>query len=151
MYGMEKVIFNTIVRYRSPDTGRKHSNRRRRGLSDSGQFFQNRRISRKLAAIFTDDNLGAFMKIPRSGIISETAPVLHDLIKRTNRQGENIRKRLQKTQIIWNDRCDLCLLQHYLGQPDPVSIPRILPGERMTPMPFLPRNQCFGKRSIRTI
>lgn len=58
-------------------------------------------------------------------------------------QSPDIRKGLDKFQIVRNHGRDLSLLQHDLRYPPAVRIPGLLPREIMPAMLLLPLNQLF--------
>jgi hypothetical protein len=65
------------------------------------------------------------------------------VILRGRRQSPDIRKGLDKSQIVGDHGRDLGLLQHDLRYPSPVRIPGLLPGKVMPAMLLLPLDQLF--------
>ena len=85
------------------------------------------------------------MQIARPRVIAETGPQLEHRFQRRTRQIGQGREAIEKALVIGDDRADLRLLQHDLGQPDAIRIARILPGQRVTSALALPVDQASGE------
>ena len=88
------------------------------------------------------------MQIAGTRVIAQSGPERHHFFRGRCGQRRHIRKFFQKTGVIRNHRRHLCLLQHDLREPDTVGITRLLPGQLMTSMLFLPLDQGGRKRFI---
>ena len=86
-----------------------------------------------------DDHLRAAVKIARAAVVAEPAPELHHAFER--RGG----KRLEEALVIGNDGAHLGLLQHHLGQPDPIGVTVVLPGQIMPAEALLPGDDALGE------
>ena len=56
-----------------------------------------------------------------------------------------IGKALHKAPVILNNRCNLGLLQHDFGYPNPIGVDIGLPGKILTPVYVKPGEQTVGK------
>ncbi len=74
-----------------------------------------------------DDRLRRRMQVMRAAVVAESAPVLEHAIVRRGGQRAHVGERGEKALVVRDDRRDLRLLQHDLGQPDPVRVARALP------------------------
>src|SRR6185503_9097493 len=79
-------------------------------------------------------------------VVAEPAPEPQHLVLRGT--GERGRGRIgfQKPLVVRNDRRDLRLLQHDLGEPDAIRVARSLPRQPAPPVAALPGDELCGKR-----
>ena len=97
--------------------------------SDAGQARDRGRIGRKDTAVFGDDLLRGAMKISRARVVAEPLPYAeHVGLGRRGERGE-IREAREPAFVVWDDRRDLRLLEHELGDHDRVRIVRAPPRE----------------------
>ena len=127
-------------------------NRRRRVRPDSRELYKLTCRRRHFPAIFLHDHHGSLVKIPYSGIISESFPKLQVNLLRCRCKSCNVRQLLQKTKIIGFSRLYPCLLKHDLREPDMIRR-RILPPGQDSPFCRVPRKEllclCFICRLFR--
>jgi ABC-type dipeptide/oligopeptide/nickel transport system ATPase component len=86
------------------------------------------------------------MQVVGATVVPEAGPVLEYEIDRRGRERSHVGEARDESLVIRTDGGDLRLLQHHLGQPDPVRIARPLPRKVMAAMPALPRDETRGER-----
>lgn len=97
--------------------------------------------SRKPPLTLSNDRTGTGMQIAGPGVIPQASPEFEHCLERCCRQIRYRRKTLQKSGVIGNDGLHLRLLQHNFRQPYPVGICRVLPGQVVPTVLFLPANE----------
>lgn len=85
------------------------------------------------------------VKVARPAVITQAAPEAQNFIGVRSGQINNCRKALKKTCVVVEYGRDLGLLEHDFRQPDTVRVARVLPGQAVTAMCFLPANQFDGE------
>ena len=118
----------------------------RRGgvVADARQRTQRRQIGWKLSAMVLHDRAGASVQITRPRVIAEPGPDPQHVIEAGCGERGHARPALNKAREIRRDRLDRGLLQHDLGQPDPIGIgPRTFarPPRQNPPMAVVPGEQ----------
>ncbi len=89
--------------------------------------------------------LRAAVQVSRAAVVAQTAPQTQHLIQRRGSQIDHRRETFQKAGVVVQYRDHLRLLQHDFGQPHTVGIPRVLPGQTVTAVAFLPAHDVSGK------
>ena len=84
------------------------------------------------------DLLCGFVQVARAGVIAEACPQVQYLVQRRVGQIGDCREARHKTLEVRNDRRDLRLLQHHLGEPYFVRRFFNLPGQGFTPVFVVP-------------
>ncbi len=69
------------------------------------------------------------MEVAAPGVVAEPRPVVQHLIELSGGEIGNRWKSCHEPQIIRNHRCDLGLLQHDFGNPNPIGVGVVLPGQ----------------------
>ncbi|MNI91098.1 hypothetical protein D3C73_1487140 [compost metagenome] len=88
---------------------------------------------------------GAAMQVAGAGVVAQPRPIRHHVFLRGGGKRGHVRKALQETFVIRNHRGHLRLLQHDLGQPDPIRVTCVLPGQIVAAMLALPGNDSRGE------
>ena len=88
--------------------------------ADAGQFAQ--AVERIGEGAGFRDRLGAGLEVAGAGVIAEAGPSRHDALLRRRREGLHGGEAFEKAQEVRFDRRDRGLLQHHLGQPDPIGV-----------------------------
>jgi hypothetical protein len=123
----------------------KGGNRGSGGTSDAGQRFDNICIAREHAAMLVHDLPRSCMQITRARVVTEAAPVLQHAIFMGGGEIRDRGKARHESLVIGNHSGDLRLLQHDLGNPYGIRIVRILPGQVMPAVDFLPIDQSLSE------
>ena len=90
--------------------------------ANARQGAQPGQIAGKISTQIMGHNAGTFQQVARPCVVPQTRPFGHDLIIRGRRQSRHIRpKRCEPFEIATHGG-DGGLLQHHLGQPDPIGI-----------------------------
>ena len=76
----------------------------------------------KTAAMPLDHRLRAGMQVAGARVIAEPGPCAQHVVERRRRQRVDRRPARQESRVIRRDRLDGGLLQHDLGQPDPIRV-----------------------------
>ena len=113
--------------------------------ADAGERGQFGGAAGEVAAMRADNLLRAAVQVARPGVVAEPGPVFDDAFDGRRRQGRDIGETGEKTLVVGDDRRHLGLLQHDLGQPDPVGVATALPGQVMAAGGLLPGDQALGK------
>src|SRR3990167_7918946 len=113
-------------------------NRSSGGATNPRQGSQHLGGARKGASVLCHNLLGAAKQVAGPGVVAQPAPEAHHFILLCLRQGHYVRKTLQKARVVVKHRSNLRLLQHDLGQPDPVRIARLLPRQVIASIRRLP-------------
>jgi hypothetical protein len=103
--------------------------RRSGRAADTGQRRDRRRFARKGAGMIGDDRLRGPMQHVRAAVVAQSAPLFEHALDRRRGKARHVGKRRDEPFEIRDDGRDLRLLQHDLGQPDPIRIARVLPGK----------------------
>jgi hypothetical protein len=119
--------------------------RRRRRPADAGQGAQRGGGLREFSGVDRDDLPRAAMQIARPGVVAESGPVLADDLGRRFRKLLQRRKARQEALEVRDDGGDPGLLQHDLGEPDPVGVAAVLPRQVVAPGGLLPGDQAVGE------
>ncbi|VFS39965.1 Uncharacterised protein [Enterobacter cancerogenus] len=82
--------------------------------------------------------LCCIVQVARAGVIAKPGPQVQHLVQRRIRQIGNRGKARHKAFKVRNDRRDLRLLQHHLGEPYFVGRFFNLPGQGFTPVFVVP-------------
>ena len=90
--------------------------------ADAGERAQRGLACREHAAVALDHGAGAGVQVAGAGVIAQPGPGLQDVAERRRRQRLEIGPARQEARIIGRDGLDRGLLQHDLGEPDPVRI-----------------------------
>ena len=83
----------------------------------------------KTAAMVGHDELGGFLQVARAAVVAEPFPQFKHLFRGGGRQGLNLRQIAHPASPVREDGFDLRLLEHDLGHPNGVWIPRAAPGQ----------------------
>jgi len=125
--------------------------RRGRIRADAGQRPQLAFLVRKLAAVALDERARASVQIAGASVIAEPGPDLQHFLERRRGERADARPALEEFGVIGQNRADPRLLQHDLGEPDPIRI-RALAGARaprqLAAMPVVPGEQGLGVKTI---
>ena len=89
-------------------------------------------------------DLGTAVQIARPAVIPQAAPQTHHIVDAGLRQISHRGQMLRKSFKVVPHRHNLGLLQHDFRQPDAVGIDRVLPGQAVAPMAFLPAHHFFS-------
>ncbi len=89
--------------------------------------------------------LSTMMQMACAAVITQTTPHSQYLILPRCGQVTDRGKALQKPGIVVQDGGDLGLLKHDFRQPDAVGVARVLPGQAVAPMCFLPAHNFRSK------
>ncbi len=123
----------------------KSRNRRCAGRPYAWQGLQLLRAARKHPAVLRQHLLRAEQQVPRPTVVTQAAPQRQHLVNTGLRQGLQAGKTLHKARVVRQHGGDLGLLQHHLGQPDPVRIALELPRQAAAAAAALPVDQSTGK------
>ncbi|KAG0741264.1 hypothetical protein G6F24_016765 [Rhizopus arrhizus] len=80
-----------------------------------------------------------------AGVVAQSGPVRHHVFLRGGGQRGYVREALQEAVVIGDHGGHLRLLQHDLGQPDPIRVTRVLPGQIMAAVLALPGDDTRGE------
>ena len=138
---------DVAVEDRASHAERERGDRRSGRTADTGERRDRLRIARKVAAMPLHDRLRRRVQVMRAPVVAESAPVLEYPVEWRQRERANVGKGREELLVVRNDRRDLRLLQHDLGQPDPVGVARVLPRKVVAAVRPLPRDKARGKRS----
>ena len=134
---------------------RERGDRRSGRAADAGQRCQARGVAREFAAMLSDDLLRRCVKMMRAAVIPETAPRAKHVVDRCASERTDVGKRRNESFEIRDDRRDLRLLQHDLGEPDRIWVAECrahtlgaapLPRQIAAPMNTLPGDDA-GRES----
>ena len=117
---------------------REAGDRRRRRSPDAGQARDVGERFRKLAGMSLDDELRGAVEVAGTRVIAEPAPQAQDLVLARRGEAGDVGKAGAEALVVRDDRRNLRLLQHDLGEPDRVRIARALPGQVVAPVAALP-------------
>ncbi len=136
---------HVAVENRRPTSVRERRDRGGGRATDARQLGQGLRCVGKTSAVLRDDLARRTQQITRARIVAKTCPVTQHVLFGRRRERLERRERFQESEVILNHRSDLSLLQHYFRQPDPVRVPRPLPGQVIASVAHLPANQTTRK------
>ena len=91
---------------------------------DARQIQKVRVVLREAAPVIARHDAGALQEVARPGVVAQTRPFGHDGGILSRGKPLNGWPKLGEPQIIGPDRGDGRLLQHDLGQPDPIGVGR---------------------------
>ena len=117
-----------ITRSILPSTGlarlveRDRRDRGRRVGADAGERAQRLLGAGKSSAVLLDHGLGAGMQVAGARVVAEPGPELEHVVERRGGKLRDRRKAREEARIIRSDRLHGGLLQHDLGEPDPIGI-----------------------------
>src|SRR3546814_15864948 len=94
------------------------------------------------------DGAGAAVQIAGAGVIAQTGPVRHHFVLLRAGKGLHIGETRQESLVVPYDGRHLRLLQHDFGQPDPIWIAGVLPGQAVPPRFLLPRYDRSEARRV---
>ena len=113
--------------------------------ADARKRAQRRLARREMAAMALDHGPGAGVQVAGAGVIAEPCPGFQHLLERGRGQALDRRPARQEARVVGRDRAHRRLLQHDLGEPDPIGIGRLprrrAPGQDAT-MAVVPGEQC---------
>src|SRR5262249_46596395 len=107
-------------------------------LAEPGQRAERLRRARPPAGARELTRRG--VKVPRPGVVPETRPGREHVLLRGAREPLEVREPLEELLVTSEDGRDGRLLEHDLGDPDPIGVARSPPGET-APLPAKPRDQ----------
>ncbi len=113
-----------------------------RGPADARQRLDRLRGVGDHAAVLPDDDAGGPVQVPRSGVVAEAAPQVQHLVELRRRQRGHVREAAHEPLEVRDDRAGPRLLQHDLGDPDPVRRPVPLPRQVLAAVHVPPRQQA---------
>ena len=96
--------------------------RRGRIVADAGQGAQSRRVAGKAAAMVAHHRFRAGLQVAGPRIIAEPGPGLHHLLGGGCGEVGDARPAEEEGVVIGLHRRDRGLLQHDLGEPDPIGV-----------------------------
>ena len=140
-----QYTFDVAVKNRHPLGKAKSGNRRGCGWPDTGQGLQQLGRLRKLAPMQLHNILCAAVQIAGAAVVTQAAPQAQHLIQRRCCQISDRRETQQKPPVIVQHRDHLGLLQHDFRQPDAIRVARVLPGQAVASMAFLPAHHMGRK------
>ena len=141
---------DVAVEDRDPLAEAESRDRRCGRAANAGQGLQLLGAGREGTAPLLDHGLGAAMQVARAAVIAQPAPERQHCLLRRGGQGADIGKTLEEARVIAQHGRDLGLLQHDLGQPDPVGIARALPGQAAAAVAALPLDQAREEKKGRS-
>ena len=116
--------------------------------TDAGQFRKQIDVGGKARAMLRNDLLCSAMQVARAAVVAEPGPVREHLVFGRVRQCSHIREAINKSHVIRQHRCHLCLLKHDFGQPDAIRVTGVLPGQIVATVDALPGDQADGEGGI---
>src|SRR4029078_11336011 len=116
----------------------KRSDRCSGRAADARKRCKRCRITRKHATLIAYDRIGGSMQMMRAPVIAESTPNREHVIERCCGKTCDGGKRCDETGVVRQHRRNLRLLQHDLGQPDPVGIAVLLPWQVVPSVNALP-------------
>ena len=114
--------FHIAVDRRNPGIERDRRDRRGGIGPDAGQVGERRLALWKRSTVMRDHRLGAGMQMPRARVIAEPGPQLEHVLERGCRERAHVRPARGKAREIRRDRLRRGLLQHDLGEPNPIRV-----------------------------
>src|SRR5262245_60197826 len=99
---------------------------------------------REAPAVPGDDDSRRRVQVAGAAVVAESGPRCEDVVQARGRQVRDGRVGVQKALEVGDDRADRGLLQHDLGDPDPVRIARAPPREIAAVAP-VPRDETAGE------
>jgi hypothetical protein len=133
------------IQYRLGAAEGEGGNRRCSRAADSRQRLQCVKRVRDFPFMAAGDLFRGGMQIARPAVIAESAPMLQHRVFTRSCERIHIRKALDETLEIRNDRHDLGLLQHDFRQPDQIRVAAGLPGQVVATVMALPVDDAGGK------
>ena len=91
------------------------------------------------------DRLRRRMQMMRAAVVAEAAPELEHAVDRRRGQRAHVGKGVEEALVVRDDRRDLRLLQHDLGQPDPIRVARALPRQIVAAVRPLPGDEARAR------
>ncbi|MNH27270.1 hypothetical protein D3C79_873740 [compost metagenome] len=103
---------------------------------------------RKQAAVQITDLLRRLVQVAGTGVVTEPGPVVQHLVDGGVGQRQHIGEAGHEALIVGDDGGDLGLLQHDLGDPDPVGGLVLLPGQGLAAVDLVPVQDPGGESAV---
>ena len=100
----------------------------------------------KTAAVALGDVLGAAVQVAGAVVVAEARPRGEHVLLRLLGEGRERREAREEGLVVGHRRLDRGLLQHHLGDPDAVRVPRAPPGQ-VAPVALVPGEEGRGGAS----
>ena len=137
-----------VDRARAAVEGDRRDRGRRIG-ADAGEREQRLLGVGKPSVVALDHGSRAGVQVAGTRVVAEPGPELQHVVERRGGELRDRRKALEEARIIRSDRLDGGLLQHDLGEPDPVGIGPLAgarPPRQHAAMAVVPGEQVGGSR-----
>jgi hypothetical protein len=85
------------------------------------------------------------MEVPAARVVAEAAPGREHVLLGGFGERVHVGKAREEALVVGDDRGDLRLLQHDLGEPDAVGVTRALPGQAVAAVGPLPARDAGGE------
>ena len=96
---------------------------------ETGQPAEGPGVIGQGAAVLADNDLRGPVKVSGASVIAQALPHLENGLKPRPGEGARVGEALQEALVVRKDGFDARLVEHDLGDPDPVGIPRPPPGQ----------------------
>jgi hypothetical protein len=115
------------------------------GAANAGEGLDRLQGRRKVAAMAILEQAGGAVEVAGPGVVAQAGPVAEHLIRLGRRQVRQTGEAGHEALEIGDDRRDLGLLEHDLGDPDPVGAGVALPGQILAAMAVEPGEDALGE------
>lgn len=118
------------------------------GATDAGQGHHLFQLFRKEAAVQIADLLGSLVQVAGARVVAKPGPVMQHLVDGGVGQGQHVGEAGHEPLVIGDDSGNLGLLQHDLGDPDPVGGFVLLPGQGLAAVDLVPVQNAGGEGGV---
>ena len=129
-----------------PLPARQRKNRARRRATDAGQLDHLIERCRKLASVPLHQDLRCTLQVARTRVVTESGPQVQHFVGLGVGKIAHRGKARHETLVVADDRADLRLLQHDLGDPDTIRRAVLLPRQVLASVTLMPAQERRRKK-----